>query len=317
LGLDHEGYWFRGPEDGQLLWQGKLVEFEPRPPLEIEQESLDMLVPLVLPALMTVSFMHCKNVTAEPFEPPEGSSKSWRKKRGRPLTRYHVLEIAPMRRILDSEGQAQRKGLGHALGICRGHFKSFTEEAPLFGRHTGQFWWASHVRGSEEHGTVSKDYSVRLDRPGFGRPYREADETPDLARPERAGPDPDIAGRGLQAHNITQNHLAAILREAGLKPRSPGSDEPNYDLAWEASEQTWVAEVKSITAANEERQLRLAIGQVVRYRHQLAAAGRDVQAVVAVERKPTDETWLDLCNEQSIILTWPETMGMAVASSMS
>jgi hypothetical protein len=31
----------------------------------------------------------------------------------------------------------------------------------------------------------------------------------------------------------------------------------------------------------------------------------EVQAVLAVERPPTDEYWIELCNEHKVILTWP------------
>ncbi|MBK5115902.1 MAG: hypothetical protein JJE23_03175 [Thermoleophilia bacterium] len=74
-----------------------------------------------------------------------------------------------------------------------------------------------------------------------------------------------------------------------------------------------MAEVKSITDKNEERQLRMALGQVVRYRHQLGGQER-VQAVIAVERQPSDETWLDLCTQQGVIFCWSETMDLLVAN---
>jgi hypothetical protein len=101
--------------------------------------------------------MHCKNVDVRSVDPPERLSKKHERRYGRPLTRYHVLNIEPMRRVLTSEGEAQTKGLRHAMHICRGHFKTYTEEAPLFGRHTGTYWWESEARGKPEHGVVEKD----------------------------------------------------------------------------------------------------------------------------------------------------------------
>lgn len=71
------------------------------------------------------------------------------------------------------------------------------------------------------------------------------------------------AGGGNAA---TQNELADKLRASGVEPRSPRPDEPNFDLAWESNGRVFVAEVKSITPRNEERQLRLGLGQVLRYR---------------------------------------------------
>jgi hypothetical protein len=76
--------------------------------------------------------------------------------------------------------------------------------------------------------------------------------------------DPALVERGLKGHADTQNELARILREAGLDPRSRRPQEPNFDLAWDARGTVFVAEVKSITDQNEEEQLRLGLGQVLR-----------------------------------------------------
>jgi hypothetical protein len=58
-----------------------------------------------------------------------------------------------------------------------------------------------------------------------------------------------------------------VLREAGFEPRPWLPREPNFDLAWEADGTVFVAEIKSIADDNEEEQLRLGLGQVLRYRH--------------------------------------------------
>lgn len=114
----------------------------------------------VYPTLLATSFMHCKNVERRPVDQPAKLSKKWAKKHGRPLVRYHVLDIDPMRKVLDTEGGAGENGLKKALHICRGHFATYTEDAPLFGRHVGTFWKPQHVRGSAKNGAVVKDYRV-------------------------------------------------------------------------------------------------------------------------------------------------------------
>lgn len=48
-----------------------------------------------------------------------------------------------------------------AAHMVRGHLKTYTEEAPLFGRHVGTWYWPPHVRGSETDGQIVKDYRVR------------------------------------------------------------------------------------------------------------------------------------------------------------
>jgi len=116
--------------------------------------------PLLDPVHLTFSFMHCKNIKQREVVPPAILRQPWKKKHGRPLVRYRVLDIDPMRKVLKSEGRSDEVGLKKALHICRGHFATYTEDAPLFGRVTGTFWKPQHVRGSAKHGAVVKDYRV-------------------------------------------------------------------------------------------------------------------------------------------------------------
>ena len=296
LGLGADGHWLRSGRT--LAIAGDLPTFdfigdEWVAEMRGHRGPRHVLSHLLSPLLLTVSFMHCRNVFRREVEPPSKLSKKHERKSGRPLTRYHVLEIAPMRRILDTEGEAQTKGLGHALHICRGHFKTFTEDAPLFGKRVGTYWWPAHVRGSIEEGVVEKDYRIRLDGEGIGQSYREAHEEVTVALAQERADDPDTSQRGLRAHNRTQNLLAQRLDASGFSPRSPRTGEPDFDLAWQDKDTVWVAEVKSTTEANEEHQLRLAIGQVIRYRQQLSEDGQDVRAMIATENAPFDETWIE------------------------
>ena len=169
------------------------------------------------------------------------------------------------------------------------------------------------MRGTAEEGVVEKDYRIRLDQ-GLGREYVDADEHPEIApsAPEHVGIDPDLGGRGLRALNVTQNLLAAAVRKAGCEPRRPQPSEPQYDLACEAGDTTSVAEVKSITPHNEERQLRLSLGQVIRYRQLLSADGRTVRAVIAMEREPSDQSWRELLRQENVMLVWPGRMEIAI-----
>jgi hypothetical protein len=205
LGLGHDGHWLHS-DTGTLLLAGGVSEFDFITDEELRQidtgrgSPKHVLLQLLTPLLLAVSFMHCRNVTQREEEPAAKLSTRHRRKTGRPLSRYHVLDIQPMREILDREGEAQTKGLRQALHICRGHFKTYGPEAPLLGKHTGTYWWTSHVRGAAEEGLVEKDYRIRLDQ-GLGREYRAVNEHPEIApdAPEHTGRDPDLGGRGLRA----------------------------------------------------------------------------------------------------------------------
>lgn len=109
-------------------------------------------------ALLTFSFMHCKNVQ---FVPKGAGVNKGKRNRHGPHVRYHILEIEPMKKILRTEGKSEETGLKKALHICRGHFKDYRESG-LFGRNKGIYWWDAHTRGSLSEGVVGKDYLVNL-----------------------------------------------------------------------------------------------------------------------------------------------------------
>jgi hypothetical protein len=121
--------------------------------------------------------------------------------------------------------------------------------------------------------------------------------------PEPFSVDPEVVERGLRGHADTQNELAAALRNAGIEPRSCLPTEPPFDLAWQQNGTVFVAEVKSVNDGNEEGQLRLGLGQVLRYRQRLLALGHErVVAVPVPERQPRDTTWRELCHGLGVAL---------------
>jgi hypothetical protein len=309
VGLAEDGTWFRHANG--LHWcAGQPVRFQGCEPIpeDMSKIVMDNIAQLVFPALLAISFMHCKNVTVQECAPPEKLSLSHQKKYGQPLIHYHVLDIQPLRKLLDRYRSGSVADLRHALHICRGHFKTFTEDAPLLGRHTGTYWWAPQVRGAKEVGVVAKDYRVKAPA-AFGTAYREANETPPVhERQASDADDPDRIGLGLAAHNRTQNAIAETVRALGWNPRSPAANEPEYDLAWKTEGGLFVCEVKSLSTANEERQMRMATGQVIRYRQKLTAIGYEpVTAVIAVEKEISDASWAELCTREDIVLVWPTT----------
>jgi len=304
IGLAEDGTWFRH-NDGSVFWSGQLAGLDA--PDGAQQQSAEYFAQYCYPALLAISFLHCQNIEIRPVTPSEKQSRSYRKKHGKDLVRYHVLDIKPIRRLLDRYRRGERSDLRRALHICRGHFKTFAPEAPLLGRAVGTYWWGPQVRGSSEEGIVLKDYRVSAPSE-IGRMYREASElVPDADGTTVVRKEPDSGGRGLAAHNRTQNLIAKTVRSMGIVPLSPKEGEPDFDIAWRRAEALFVCEVKSLLPENEERQLRLAIGQVIRYRQKLTSMGHEpVIAVVAAERPPEDSSWNELCENEGIILIWPE-----------
>jgi hypothetical protein len=107
----------------------------------LTQESLN---PIVHTGLLTLSFLHCKNVTV-------AVKKSERRYSG---LLYHDIDIKPMRKVLKTEGREDEVGSKNALSICRGHFRNYEEGRGLFGKHHGTYWVDWHARGKV---TATKD----------------------------------------------------------------------------------------------------------------------------------------------------------------
>jgi hypothetical protein len=149
-------------------------------------------------------------------------------------------------------------------------------------------------------------------RPALGAEYRPANPDARTAQRKPFSVDPDLVDRALQAHACTQELLADALRAAGRVPRSPVPGEPVFDLAWDDDGTICVAEVKSLSGTNDEKQLRLALGQVLRYAHLLRGKGRPVRCFIAAESKPADDTWIELCSELGVTLFWPEEFAKAI-----
>jgi hypothetical protein len=153
------------------------------------------------------------------------------------------------------------------------------------------------------------------DADSLGEPYRPEDESVSTAQPDPFKVDPDVLDRGISGHRRTQNALATYLSAIGLTPLShrPKIDPP-FDIAWRQGDVLCVAEVKSLTEANQEKQLRLALGQVLRYAYQLSAGGSKVVPLIIVERRPTDDSWGALCESLGVRLAWPGAFEAALGS---
>lgn len=106
-----------------------------------------------------ISFMHCKNVRQ--IEEAEDPGERFRHQYKVPKFRYRTLIIDPMKEVLRTEGGIETNGIKKALHICRGHFATYSEDKPLFGKYAGTFFKPDHVRGKIEHGAVVKDYDVK------------------------------------------------------------------------------------------------------------------------------------------------------------
>lgn len=109
-------------------------------------------------ALWAICFMHAKNAMIEEVAIPEKLNRAALKKYEQPLMRYHMLKIKPMTRA--HKDDAGGTHASPSLHIRRGHWRTYTEDRPLFGKVAGTFWFDQAIVGNEKRGVVMKDYEV-------------------------------------------------------------------------------------------------------------------------------------------------------------
>lgn len=111
-------------------------------------------------ALFTSQFANCRNVDRVEILPSRQQRRS-AERRGEPWRSHYVLEINPNR---SQKVYPEQAGIGSPpakrLHICRGHFATYSEDRPLFGKYSGRFWVPAHVRGNADVGEIDKDYRI-------------------------------------------------------------------------------------------------------------------------------------------------------------
>ena len=109
----------------------------------------------------SIRLYNCKNIQTEKISAPIKLNKKRLKSGRQEIFDYHVLNL-----VLPSNKkrgyQEQTTPLSHnRIHLCRGHFKEYTKEHPLFGKYTGLYWWEPSVRGQNKDGIVMKDYNIK------------------------------------------------------------------------------------------------------------------------------------------------------------
>jgi len=108
-----------------------------------------------------LTLANCPNVSTKTIYKDKVKKKKKRKMNR--LLDYKVLGVdmpsnTPKTRYSEKPDRTN-KGI-MPINWYKGHPKTYTEEAPLFGKLVGTWWWQPNVRGSKKAGFVSKDYSV-------------------------------------------------------------------------------------------------------------------------------------------------------------
>ena len=107
-----------------------------------------------------ITLLNCKNIITTKIKAPDLLNKKRRRLGKQELFDYHVLDIVlpPKNKYYKEKSEP----LSHnRIHLCRGHFKKYTAERPLFGRNIGLYWWPAALRGQNKDGMVIKDYSCK------------------------------------------------------------------------------------------------------------------------------------------------------------
>ena len=102
----------------------------------------------------------CKNINVDEIEPTRNDIKRAKLLKKEPKHSFHILKLIGKSSNSAGEHETNNKGI-MPLHLCRGHFKEYSVDNPLFGKVYGRFWWQPFVRGNDKNGTVSKDYQVK------------------------------------------------------------------------------------------------------------------------------------------------------------
>jgi len=107
--------------------------------------------------------LNTKNIATMDNPPPAKLNKKRIKNGKQPLFTYKTLRLQlPAKKRKKGSGPATATDNTTRLHLCRGHFKTYTKDNPLFGSLTGRYWWQPHARGDKSQGVVMKDYEVKI-----------------------------------------------------------------------------------------------------------------------------------------------------------
>jgi len=150
------------PEIGKVVYT-----YPPQCEGIVFDEGCKKIISVALTALRSaILLLNCKNITTETHKPDEALNKARRKRGKQELFTYKTLKLLLPGKKEKHNLISEPTGEHNRIHYCRGHFKEYTAEAPLFGKITGLWWWQPSVRGKNKDGVVIKDYNIAVNAQG-------------------------------------------------------------------------------------------------------------------------------------------------------
>lgn len=150
--------------------KNKMVIIEDREQLPVmveegsaKQEWADLITNLSKIALISFTFCNCKNTKLV----ENNLSRQYRRSRIRHnngyVEKFYTISI-DANRCNKSNDRTSTDNYGlngrNSFHVCRGHFKHYGQENPLFGRYVGVVWCPMHTKGDISVGNIEKQYHV-------------------------------------------------------------------------------------------------------------------------------------------------------------
>ncbi|MGV9615167.1 hypothetical protein [Nocardia xishanensis] len=127
-----------------------------------DEQTSERVLGLFATAYLAIGLMNCRNVEITETQTSIRSSRKPKRGTPKPLKPlvHHVITLPGSRRPRNSVEVQAIGGGPTPLHLVRGHFKTYTADAPLLGKHVGTYWWQPAVRGDREHGVIETSYRV-------------------------------------------------------------------------------------------------------------------------------------------------------------
>jgi len=155
-GWDFKAGILRADLESGTFGYGPLVGFEFIEQTERTIIQHDLQAGLNSFAIM-LKLLNCINIGVKTIDPPNKLNAK-RKRAGKmPMFSYKTLVLKP---IGIRQQSIPQHLWNNRIHLQRGHTKTYTEKAPLFGKYAGTYWWQPHARGQNKNGIVMKDYRV-------------------------------------------------------------------------------------------------------------------------------------------------------------
>ncbi len=157
LHLDETGQFCDAEGDLHVLELVSAANLSLEERVERQLLSMPAFTNLLPFAMKAVSIAHCKNIQLAPLQPSRQQRRQLERQK-LPVVTYKTLTIRPVS-AKASEPPKAYQGLLRSH-VVRGHFRTYTSDAPLFGKFVGTWWVENFVRGEPERGEIKKQYKT-------------------------------------------------------------------------------------------------------------------------------------------------------------